>query len=136
MEFGRNLSNKIFETVEDLQQALTKTLEPYWKEPALEEACRLFVAGRGRRGLMISVSLIGIVGKQGVFEWWQPGQQTGSGRGANQGGRIKLVEPYALHCETVCGWRSADLVPVTSHSVHLGFIGQQEQDIVVPIVKA
>ncbi len=35
LEFRRSLSNKIFESVEHLQQALTRTLEPYWKEPAL-----------------------------------------------------------------------------------------------------
>lgn len=35
LEFRRSLSNKIFESVEVLQQALTETLEPYWKEPTL-----------------------------------------------------------------------------------------------------
>jgi transposase len=35
LEFRRSLSNKIFESVEHLQQSLTRTLEPYWKEPAL-----------------------------------------------------------------------------------------------------
>jgi transposase len=33
-EFRRVLSNRIFETVELLQEALTKALEPYWQEPA------------------------------------------------------------------------------------------------------
>jgi len=32
-EFRRALSNRIFETVELLQGALTDTLEPYWKDP-------------------------------------------------------------------------------------------------------
>ena len=32
-EFRRTLSNKIFETVELVQEALTKTLEAYWEEP-------------------------------------------------------------------------------------------------------
>jgi transposase len=32
-EFRRTLSNRIFETVELLQEALTKTLEAYWQEP-------------------------------------------------------------------------------------------------------
>jgi putative transposase len=32
-EFRRALSNKIFETIELLQEALTKALEPYWQEP-------------------------------------------------------------------------------------------------------
>lgn len=33
-EFRRALSNKIFETVEPLQEALTKALEPYWRDLA------------------------------------------------------------------------------------------------------
>ena len=32
-EFRRALADTIFETVELLQEALTKTLEPYWEEP-------------------------------------------------------------------------------------------------------
>jgi transposase len=32
-EFRRALSNKIFKTVELLQEALTKALEPYWRDP-------------------------------------------------------------------------------------------------------
>jgi hypothetical protein len=32
-EFRRTLSNRMFETVELLQEALTKALEPYWQEP-------------------------------------------------------------------------------------------------------
>jgi len=32
-EFRRELSNKLFETVELLQEALSQTLEPYWEEP-------------------------------------------------------------------------------------------------------
>lgn len=35
LEFRRALSNKSFESVELLQQALTRTLEPYWRKPAL-----------------------------------------------------------------------------------------------------
>ncbi len=35
LEFRRSLSNKIFETVGLLQQALTRSLEVYWREPAL-----------------------------------------------------------------------------------------------------
>ena len=35
LEFRRSLSNRMFGSVEALQRALTKTLEPYWKEPAL-----------------------------------------------------------------------------------------------------
>ncbi len=35
LEFRRMLSNKTFETIEILQEALTKTLEPYWEDPAL-----------------------------------------------------------------------------------------------------
>jgi len=34
-EFRRKLSNRTFETVTLLQEALTQTLEPYWKNPAL-----------------------------------------------------------------------------------------------------
>lgn len=33
-EFRRALSNRVFETVELLQEALTATLEPYWRDPA------------------------------------------------------------------------------------------------------
>jgi transposase len=33
-EFRRALSNRIFETVALLQEAITDTLEPYWKDPA------------------------------------------------------------------------------------------------------
>jgi transposase len=33
-EFREALSNRIFETVELLQGALTEALEPYWKDPA------------------------------------------------------------------------------------------------------
>ena len=32
-EFRRALSNKTFETLELLQEALTKVLEPYWRDP-------------------------------------------------------------------------------------------------------
>lgn len=32
-EFRRALSNKIFESIELLQEALTKELEPYWQDP-------------------------------------------------------------------------------------------------------
>ena len=32
-EFRRELSNKLFETVELLQEALSQTLKPYWEEP-------------------------------------------------------------------------------------------------------
>jgi transposase len=35
LEFRRELSNKTFETIEVLQEALTKTLETYWRDPAL-----------------------------------------------------------------------------------------------------
>lgn len=35
LEFRQNLSNKTFESVALLQQALTQKLEPYWKDPAL-----------------------------------------------------------------------------------------------------
>ena len=35
LEFRRALSNKTFETIEVLQEALTKTLEPYWEDPTL-----------------------------------------------------------------------------------------------------
>ena len=34
-EFRRKLSNRTFETVALLQEALTQTLVPYWEEPAL-----------------------------------------------------------------------------------------------------
>jgi transposase len=34
-EFRRALSNEAFETIEVLQEALTKTLEPYWEDPSL-----------------------------------------------------------------------------------------------------
>ena len=33
-EFRRALSNRIFESVELLQKALTKALEPYWQDPS------------------------------------------------------------------------------------------------------
>lgn len=33
-EFRRALSNRVFESVELLQEALTNTLEPYWQDPA------------------------------------------------------------------------------------------------------
>ena len=35
LEFRRSLSNRLFESVEALQQALTRALEPYWEDPAL-----------------------------------------------------------------------------------------------------
>jgi transposase len=35
LEFRRNLSNRIFESVEALQQALTKVLQPHWAQPTL-----------------------------------------------------------------------------------------------------
>ena len=35
LEFRRILSNKTFETIEVLQEALTNTLEPYWEDPTL-----------------------------------------------------------------------------------------------------
>jgi len=34
-EFRRKLSNRTFESVTLLQEALSRTLEPYWEEPAL-----------------------------------------------------------------------------------------------------
>jgi hypothetical protein len=34
-EFRRKLSNRTFETVALLQEALTQTLVPYWENPAL-----------------------------------------------------------------------------------------------------
>ena len=34
-EFRRKLSNRIFESVALMQEALTQTLAPYWKDPAL-----------------------------------------------------------------------------------------------------
>lgn len=34
-EFRRALSNEAFETIEVLQEALTKTLEPYWEDRSL-----------------------------------------------------------------------------------------------------
>lgn len=33
-EFRRELSNRTFEAVELLQEALSKTLQPYWEDPA------------------------------------------------------------------------------------------------------
>ena len=33
-EFRRTLANRVFETIESLQEALTRVLEPYWEEPA------------------------------------------------------------------------------------------------------
>ena len=33
-EFGGVLANRVFETIELLQGALTRVLEPYWQEPA------------------------------------------------------------------------------------------------------
>ncbi len=35
MEFRRLLSNRLFDTVEALQEALTEVLRLYWQEPAL-----------------------------------------------------------------------------------------------------
>lgn len=35
LEFGRALSNKVFESIEVLQEALTESLAPYWREPDL-----------------------------------------------------------------------------------------------------
>ncbi len=32
-EFRRSLSNKTFETIELLRDALTQTLNPYWEQP-------------------------------------------------------------------------------------------------------
>lgn len=32
-EFRRALSNRIFQSIEELQEALTRALEPYWQEP-------------------------------------------------------------------------------------------------------
>ena len=34
-EFRRKLSNRIFESVALIQEALSRTLSPYWEEPAL-----------------------------------------------------------------------------------------------------
>lgn len=34
-EFRRALSNRIFETIEALEQALTEALKPYWRDPGL-----------------------------------------------------------------------------------------------------
>ncbi len=34
-EFRRALSNKVFESVELLQEAITKALAPYWQDPTL-----------------------------------------------------------------------------------------------------
>ena len=34
-EFRRELSNRTFESVALMQEALTRTLAPYWKDPAL-----------------------------------------------------------------------------------------------------
>ncbi|MBA3617934.1 MAG: hypothetical protein H0W52_17760 [Rubrobacteraceae bacterium] len=34
-EFRRKLSNRTFESVALLQEALTQTLGPYWEDPAL-----------------------------------------------------------------------------------------------------
>jgi hypothetical protein len=34
-EFRRKLSDRVFESVALMREALTQTLEPYWKEPAL-----------------------------------------------------------------------------------------------------
>lgn len=34
-EFRRALSDRIFETIEALQEALTEALEPYWRDPGL-----------------------------------------------------------------------------------------------------
>ncbi len=33
-EFRRKLSNRMFETVALMEEALTQTLEPYWEDPA------------------------------------------------------------------------------------------------------
>ena len=33
-EFRRTLANRVFETIESLQDALTRVLEPYWQDPA------------------------------------------------------------------------------------------------------
>ena len=33
-EFRRTLANRVFETIESLQDALTRVLESYWEEPA------------------------------------------------------------------------------------------------------
>ena len=35
LEFRRELSNKTFESVALIQEALSRTLSPYWEEPAL-----------------------------------------------------------------------------------------------------
>ena len=34
-EFRRELSNRVFESVAEMQEALSETLEPYWEDPAL-----------------------------------------------------------------------------------------------------
>jgi transposase len=42
-EFRRELSNKAFERVELLQEALGQALVPYWEEPALPTAAHWFL---------------------------------------------------------------------------------------------
>jgi transposase len=60
-EFRREVSNKAFESVELLQEALGQVLLPYWEEPArLREAHRFLLAGGGRQYIVTSIPSIGI----------------------------------------------------------------------------
>jgi hypothetical protein len=60
-EFRRELSNKAFETVELLQQALGQALLPYWEEPArLRQLTGFLMVGGGRQCFVTSITRIGI----------------------------------------------------------------------------
>jgi len=60
-EFRRKLSNRTFETVALLQEALTQTLVPYWEKPRPPQTPhRLLLVGRSRRGVMTSIARNGI----------------------------------------------------------------------------
>lgn len=72
-EFRRALSNKIFETVEPLQEALTKALEPYWRDLA-----RL----RSLTGFSWWVEAIESLGHQCSLDRYNKGGNVGGGRAA------------------------------------------------------
>ena len=56
------MSNKAFESVELVQEALEQALRPYWEDLSLSsaEAHRFLLVGGGRQFVMTSITLIGM----------------------------------------------------------------------------
>ena len=60
-EFRRKLSNRTFESVAVLHEALTRTLLPYWgRARPPETAHRILMVGGGGGGVMTSIARNGI----------------------------------------------------------------------------